>query len=55
MTNLVKVVKLIINYQNLIPGVDVNERPELSGTAKGLWVEPGLSRSKFEIKVAKKE
>lgn len=42
MSNLVKVIKLIINPQNVNPEVDVSERPEISGTPKGLWIEPGL-------------
>lgn len=42
MSNLVKVIKLIIDPQSENPEVDVSERPEIRGTTKGLWVEPGV-------------
>jgi hypothetical protein len=40
MNQLVPFLKNIIPFQSLLPEVDVSPRPDLSGTAQGLWIEP---------------
>jgi hypothetical protein len=41
MNHLVPLLKNIIPLSHLLPDLDVSERPDLQGTTKGLWIEPG--------------
>lgn len=40
MHHLIPFIKKIMPLSNLLPVLDVSERPELRGTDKGLWIEP---------------
>jgi hypothetical protein len=41
MNHLIPFVKKMMPLQSLLPDLDVSERPDLRGTAQGLWIEPG--------------
>lgn len=41
MNHLIPFVKKIMVLPDWLPDLDVRERPDLGGTAKGLWIEPG--------------
>jgi hypothetical protein len=41
MNHLIPFVKKMMPLQFLLPDLDISERPDLGGTAKGLWIEPG--------------
>ena len=41
MNHLIPFVKKMMPLQSLLPDLDISERPDLRGTAQGLWIEPG--------------
>lgn len=41
MNQLIPMLRKIELLRNIIPDLDVSEKPELSGTERGLWIEPG--------------
>jgi hypothetical protein len=41
MSYLVPILKVLVPFESLLPTLDLSERPDLRGTAKGLWIEPG--------------
>jgi hypothetical protein len=38
---LIRFIGGLVPYQRWLPDLDVTERPDLRGTAQGLWIEPG--------------
>jgi len=41
MTHLIPFLKSLVPLPSLLRELDVSERPDISGTSKGLWIEPG--------------
>ena len=41
MSYLIPILKMLEPFQHMWPDLNLSERPDLQGTAKGLWIEPG--------------